>query len=92
MDSTLMSVIEFDQTIEELLYIGDCFKLREKQLEQEHVRELDQQKNGFDVQLQKEKKRIERVQEINRTFTEQIEEMTGKQIDLNENYLVRKYY
>jgi len=92
MDNTSTSVTEFDQTIEELLYIGDCFKRREKHLEQERVRELDQQKHEFDVRLQKEKKRVEQVQEINRTLTEQIEEMIGKQIDLNENYLVMKYY
>ncbi len=56
MESISTPITEFDKTIEELLYIGDCFKLREKQLEQEHVRELDQQKNVFNVQLQKEKK------------------------------------
>lgn len=40
----------------------------------------------------KKKKRTEQVQKLNCKLTEQIEEMTGKQIDLNENNLVMKYY
>jgi len=58
MDNTFTSIAEFDKSIEELLYFGDCLKLWEKYLEQQHVRELDQQKNEFDIQLQKEKNKL----------------------------------
>lgn len=90
MNNTATTISRFDRTVEELLYFGDCLKLREKHVEQQHVTELNQQKSEFNVELQKEKKRIEQVQQINKILAKQIEEATKHQIDLNEKYAVRK--
>ncbi len=78
----------FNKSLDELLHFADTLKLREKELEQQHHLELDKQKAEYDIQLQIEKRRIEQLQEINRTLTEQVERGTQKQVDFEQKYTV----
>ena len=79
----------FQKSLEELVRLADCFKLREKELEQQHKLALEKQAAECHAQVQVEKKRVEQLQEINRTLTEQIEHGTEKQIDFDQKYTVR---
>jgi Ni,Fe-hydrogenase maturation factor len=92
MDSavTTTTIDGFNKSLEELLHFGDSLKSREKKLEQRHVIKLTKQKNEFDIQLQIEQKRIEKLQTINRTLSEQIEQVVDKQIGCEEDYTVIK--
>jgi hypothetical protein len=78
----------FNKSLDELLHFADSLKLREKELEQQHNLELEKQKSDYDLQFQIEKRRIEQLQEINRTLTEQVERGAQKQIDLEQKYTV----
>ncbi|CAF3336434.1 unnamed protein product [Rotaria sp. Silwood1] len=78
----------FNKSLDELLHFADTLKLREKELEQQHLLELEKQKTEYDIQLQIEKRRIEQLQDINRTLTEQVERSTQKQVDLEQKYTV----
>lgn len=78
----------FNKSLEELLRFADCFKLREKELEQQYQLELEKQKAEYDIQIQLEKRRNEQLQEINRTLTEQLERGTQKQVDFDQKYSV----
>lgn len=81
----------FSASIEELMHFADILKLREKELEQEHALDLEKQKAEFEIQLQMDKKRIEQLQEINRSLTQQVERLTQKQVELEQQNTV-KYY
>jgi hypothetical protein len=78
----------FNKSLDELLHFADSLKLREKELEQQHHLELEKQKAEYDIQIQIERRRIEQLQEINRTLTEQVERATQKQVDLEQKYTV----
>jgi hypothetical protein len=78
----------FNKSLDELLHFADSLKLREKELEQQHHLELEKQKAEYDIQIQIERRRIEQLQEINRTLTEQVERGTQKQVDLEQKYTV----
>ncbi|CAF4142144.1 unnamed protein product, partial [Rotaria sp. Silwood2] len=74
----------FNKSLDELLHFADTLKLREKELEEQHSSELRKQKTEYDIQIQIEKRRIEQLQDINRTLTEQVERCTQKQVDLEQ--------
>jgi len=78
----------FNKSLDELLHFADSIKLHEKELEQQHNLEIEKLKSDYDIQIQIDKRRIEQLQEINRTLTEQIERSTQKQIDLEQKYTV----
>jgi hypothetical protein len=78
----------FHKSLDDLLHFADSLKLHEKELEQQHHLELEKQKADYDIQLQIEKRRIEQLQDINRTLTEQVERGTQKQVDLEQKYTV----
>jgi len=82
----------FNKSLDELLHFADSLKLREKELEQQHHLELEKQKAEYDIQIQIERRRIEQLQEINRTLTEQVERATQKQVDLEQKYTVKKEF
>ena len=86
--SDLPTMDGFNKSLEELLRFADCFKLREKELEQQYQLELEKQKAEYDIQIQLEKRRNEQLQEINRTLTEQLERGTQKQVDFDQKYTV----
>ncbi|UJR25900.1 hypothetical protein I4U23_007248 [Adineta vaga] len=69
----------------ELLYQIDL-KLRENELEQQHKLEIEKLKTEYDIQVQLEKKRVEQLQEINRTIIEQVQREAQKQIEGNQKY------
>ena len=85
---TTSSMDGFNKSLDELLQFADSLKLREKDLQQQHILELEKQKTEYEIQLQIEKRRIEQLQEINRTLTEQVERGAQKQIDLEQKYTV----
>ncbi|CAF1025625.1 unnamed protein product [Rotaria sordida] len=85
---TTLAMDGFNKSLDELLHFADILKLREKELEQQHILELEKQKTEYDIQIQIEKRRIEQLQEINRTLTEQVERSTQKQVDLEQKYTV----
>lgn len=78
----------FNKSLEELLRFADCFKLREKELEQEYQLQIEKQKAEYDIQIQLEKRRTEQLQEINRKLTEQLAQDTQKQVDFDQKYTV----
>ncbi|CAF4264608.1 unnamed protein product [Rotaria magnacalcarata] len=78
----------FNKSLDELLHFADTLKLREKELEQQHTSELEKQKAEYEIQMQIDKRRIEQIQEINRTLTEQLERSTHKQVELEQRNTV----
>ena len=81
----------FNKSLEELLHFADSLKLREKELEQQHILEIEKLKNEYELQIQIEKRRVEQLQEINRTLTEQVERGTQAQVDSEQKYTVIYY-
>ncbi|CAM4878471.1 unnamed protein product [Rotaria socialis] len=78
----------FNKSLDDLLHFADILKLREKELEQQHTSELEKQKAEYEIQMQIDRRRVEQLQEINRTLTEQLERSTHKQVELEQHNTV----